>query len=110
MAVMKKYQVKWTKTASRDLVEIVEYIAADNSINALNVLRQIENKATDLYIFPDRGRVLPELREVDISIYRELVVNPWRVIYRLEKNTVFVLAILDSRRDLSGLLLDRLLR
>ena len=107
---MKKYQVKWTTTASQDLAEVIEYIAADNLANALNVLRQLEDKANDLHIFPERGRVLPELREIDISIYRELVVSPWRIIYRQEKNTVFVLAVLDSRRDLSGLLLERLVR
>jgi toxin ParE1/3/4 len=110
MAVMKKYQVKWTDTAVQDLAEIVKFISAANPANALNVLRQIGNKANDLYILPDRGRVLPELREVEISIYRELLISPWRIIYRYERNTVFVLAVLDGRRELSGILLDRLLR
>jgi len=32
------------------------------------------------------------------------------VIYRVEQNAVFVLAVLDSRRDLQTVLLQRLLR
>lgn len=107
---MKKYQVKWTKTAQYDLEEIIDFIAVDNLSHAQDVLYRIQTKAKDLKTFPQRGRIVPELREVDILLYHELVIRPWRIIYRLEKNSVFVLAVLDSRRDLSGFLMERLLR
>jgi toxin ParE1/3/4 len=107
---MKKIQVKWTKTARRDLEEIIEFIAIDNITKAMGVLNRIELKADNLKIFPERGRIVPELREVDVFIYHELVIRPWRIIYRRDKSRLFVLAVLDSRRDLSGLLLERFLR
>ena len=45
-----------------------------------------------------------------VFTYRELVSRPWRISYRREENTVFVLAVLDSRRELESLLLERLVR
>jgi toxin ParE1/3/4 len=81
---MKKYQVKWTKTALYDLEEIIDFIAVDNLSHALDVLNRIQTKAKNLKTFPQRGRTVPELREVDILIYRELVIRPWRIIYRLK--------------------------
>jgi plasmid stabilization system protein ParE len=38
------------------------------------------------------------------------VVRPYRLIYRVERDTVTVLAVFDGRRDLEDVLLDRLLR
>ena len=60
--------------------------------------------------FPDRGRIVPELRIVDIFLYRELIEKPWRIIYRHDDKRVYVMAVLDSRRDLTSLLLERLTR
>jgi len=42
--------------------------------------------------------------------WRELVVKPYRLVYRIEGDTVTVLAVFDGRRDLEDLLLERLLR
>jgi toxin ParE1/3/4 len=42
--------------------------------------------------------------------WRELVMRPYRMIYRMEGDTVTVLAVFDGRRDLGDLLLERLTR
>ena len=42
--------------------------------------------------------------------WRELVIRPYRLVYRIEGDTVIVLAVFDARRDLEDLLLERLLR
>jgi len=68
----------------------------------------LEAKATSLEQFPERGRLLPELVGTGITQYRELLVAPWRIIYRMEQQQVFVTAILDGWRDLQSLLLQRL--
>jgi toxin ParE1/3/4 len=56
---------------------------------------------------PERGRIVPELREQGIILYREIILAPWRVIYRIVGQTVYVLAVLDARRNLEDILLDR---
>lgn len=105
----KRYKVLWSNVAERDLVEIIEYIAADNPANASRVFRKIKQKASNLYSFPQRGRIIPELRDQGISQYRELIIPPWRVIHRISEKAVYVLAVLDSRQNIEDILLKRLI-
>ena len=57
-----------------------------------------------------RGRIVPELRAAGVQTYRELVEGPWRIVYRYDARYVYVTAVLDARRDLSSVLLERLAR
>ena len=90
--------VEWTSTARYDLEEIIEYIAQDNINAALDALDRIENRAAKLADLTPRGRLIPELLDTGISHYRELIESPWRI---------YIVAVLDSRRDLEALLLNR---
>ena len=54
-----------------------------------------------------RGRVVPELRARGITTYRELIVLPYRTVYRIEQHEVWIVAVLDHRRDLDRLLYQR---
>ncbi len=106
----KKYQVLWTKSAHEDLSSIIDYIA-DNSIDrALNILNSIRNTAKSLDTYPNKGRIVPELKLHNIESYRELIISPWRLIYRIEKSNVYVFAIFDGRRNLEDILLERVLK
>jgi addiction module RelE/StbE family toxin len=107
---MKKLRVLWSEAAENDLKGILAYIALDNPIQALKKLKEFKKKADDLYIFPEKGRVVPELMGFGILTYRELIVPPWRIIYRITKKTIYVLSVLDSRRNIEDLLLSRLTR
>jgi len=104
----KSYDVRWSETAERDLIAIVEYIADDSPSRAYEVFKEVRRKASSLRTFPDRGRIVPELQEQGITQYHELVVSPWRIIYRTSEGTVYVLSVLDSRRSIEDILLRRL--
>lgn len=56
-----------------------------------------------------RSVALPELENLNISIFREVFETPWRIIYKAELQKVYVLAIFDARRDLEEVILKRLL-
>jgi len=101
------YQVFWTQTAQQDLRKIVTYIAADSKTHARNIYSIIKQKAGNLQQMPVQGRIVPELSYYGILIYRELISQPWRIIYRIEDNKVWVLAVIDSRRNVEDILLDR---
>ena len=103
-----KYDVVWSNIAENDLKNIVEYIADDSPPNALKILKRIAQKASSLYTFPERGRIVPELRDQGILQYRELVISPWRILYRISEKSVLVLSVLDSRRNIEDILLKRL--
>lgn len=105
----RKYDVQWADTAEKDVESIAGYIANDNVDEALRVLEIIRGKAAALSRFPDRGRVVPELKEQGITLYRELVFSSWRLLYRIAGTTVYVLAVFDSRRNLEDILLNRFL-
>ncbi|MDA8211589.1 MAG: type II toxin-antitoxin system RelE/ParE family toxin [Clostridia bacterium] len=103
------YRVFWTQTAQEDLKKIIEYIAVDTEIHARKVYEAIKQKADQLRQFPLQGRVVPELRYFGITTYRELVIPPWRMIYKTDEDKVWVLAVIDGRRNVEDLLLDRLI-
>jgi toxin ParE1/3/4 len=107
---MKKvYEVRWSETAEKDLVVIIEYIADDNPSQAYEIFQEIRRKASNLRSLPGKGRIVPELQEQGITQYRELVIPPWRLIYRISEKKVYVLSILDSRRNIEDILLKRLI-
>lgn len=110
MAKPKGFAVLWSATAAADLRSIIEYLAEEAPDAAAQALARIEAQAALLRSLPLRGRIVPELAAQEINMYRELVVRPWRIVYRVEGAEVWVLAVLDSRRNLEDLLLDRFLR
>ena len=106
----KSFQVLWAGVAEKDLTGIVEYIATEDPDNALAVLNRIKAGTAALDHSPKRGRVVPELIKHGISRYREIVIKPWRVIYRIEEKTVYVVSVIDGRRNVEDVLLERLIK
>lgn len=106
---MKKFRVEWSQQAGKDLLNIIDYISQDNTNNALRIFKKIKLKCEALKQSPERGRILPELKEFGISSYHEIIINPWRIIYRISDNKVYVLAVIDSRRNIEDILIERFL-
>lgn len=104
----KSFKVHWAGIAEEDLRNIVLYIAEDSPTNARAVFEKIKEKASSLTLFPERGRTVPELQDQGISLYRELIPSPWRIIYRIEGKKVYILSALDSRQNVEDILLKRL--
>ena len=104
-----KYDIIWAGVAENDLKEIIEYIAIDSPANALKALEKVKQKASSLYTLPERGRIVPELQDQGILLYRELIVPPWRIIYRISEMKVYVLSVLDARQNVEDILLKRLI-
>jgi len=107
---MNKYAVQWTTAAARDLENTMEYIAEESPEQALIVLQKIRARASTLSTMPERGRIVPELKLHGISLYRELIIAPWRLIYRITDRIVYVQAVIETRRNLEDILLARLIR
>jgi addiction module RelE/StbE family toxin len=106
----RRSRVRWAEVAVRDLEDLVAYLKLDSPVNAERVLDKLEQRATKLETSPARGRVIPELARFGMHTWRELLIEPYRLIYRIESDTVTVLALFDGRRELEDLLLERLVR
>lgn len=102
--------VRWSAAAERDLEEILEYVGRHSLDAAAQVYVRLRERAAALRAFPKRGRVVPELAVHGIRLYRELVVAPWRIVYRIAGRDPVVLAVVDARRRLEDLLLERVVR
>ncbi len=93
----------WTETALADIEEIAEYIALDNVDAARRLVQNIFDAAERLESHPNSGRKLPELIK---TAYREVIVNPCRIFYRIEKQNVFILYVMRGERLLRKYVLE----
>lgn len=98
-----------SEAADDDLLAIADELAGSVGIDAaLAVDERLDAAIESLAELSNRGRVVPELRVRGITAYRELIVSPYyRIIYRVEEAEVWIIAVLDHRRDLDTLLHDR---
>ncbi len=89
-------QVIWSPSALNDVDAIAEYIARDSVDQAaLFATRLIE--ATDRLIdFPQSGRVVPEIANPSC---REIFIGPYRIMYRLENDGVWITGIVHGARN-----------
>ncbi len=104
------FRVIWAKSAVQDIEEIIDYIAQDSPLTARKLFTQIKERVETLASSPYRGRYVPELQKQGILIYRELIIPPWRVMYRVTESNVYILTIIDSRRNVEDILLEKLIK
>ncbi len=98
----KMAQIIWAEPALLDLNEIAEYIALDKSSAASHLVQTVFSKTERLEEFPESGRKPPELKK---SRYKEIIVDPCRIFYRIEKDKVYILYVMRSERKLRKYLL-----
>ena len=104
------FEVFLTDDATRDLEQLFEYIEQhDAPARAEYVVGKTEEAFSSLNENPNRGAYPKELSSLGIKEYREIFFKPYRIIYRVWGNRVYVLLIVDGRRDMQTLLERRLL-
>ena len=104
-------QIFLTDDASRDLEDLHTCIGLHNvSGKADFVLDHLAKAFSSLSENPERGTYPEELLAVGLCEYREIFVNPYRIIYRVMAKKVYLMVIADGRRDMQSLLQRRLLQ
>ncbi|MFO7740092.1 MAG: type II toxin-antitoxin system RelE/ParE family toxin [Desulfatiglandaceae bacterium] len=105
------FRIFLTEDATHDLEDLYDYIELhDVPGKADYVLDQIEKAFTSLSENPERGVYPKELLAVGLREYREIFFKPYRIIYRIMAENVYVMLIADGRRDMQTLLQRRLLQ
>ena len=107
---MKDFEVIWTKNAQFDLESIIEYIKTDNINTAKKIFFEIKKECDALYYFPERKRVVPELQQIGILKYREIIHKRWRIVFKIDTKKVYILLVVDSSRNLEDILFQRLMK
>lgn len=95
------HELRWSPAAVEDVEQIASYIERDSAWYAQAVVSRFMAAAESLQALPERGRVVPELRDVSV---REVFVYSYRLIYRATSDTVLVLAVVHGHRLLEPLL------
>jgi toxin ParE1/3/4 len=93
-------RVTWSPLADEQVDNAIEYIAADRPSVALDWLEKLLHDVEPLAHFPDLGRVVPELQRDEI---REILVAPYRVIYRRGESTVEIVALHHESREFEAM-------
>ncbi len=97
---MPKYHVEITARAETDILEIYEYIAADNKTAAAKLVKEIEHHIDSLEKSPLRCPVIPESNELGKE-YRHLIYGNYRTIITIEGKQVTIMRVIHSARLLS---------
>ena len=106
---MIKYKVFIPSSVVYDIQEIVDYISEESTSIALKILDKLESRINSLKDYPERGRVVPELLNQNIIEYHEIIETPWRIIYKIVESNVFILTVIDGRRNVQDILLRKLM-
>ena len=98
--------IKYTLLASKDLVEIAEYISHDSayyaSLQIIRILERVKQLHSNLYI----GRIVPE---AGIKTIRELIEGNYRIIYKvIDIDTIHILTVFHSKRNLTKTFLKKI--
>jgi len=104
------YRVLLTRDAVNDLEELDTWISTHDSPEradyVIDRINDVFQKFTEL---PERGTYPKELSALGIHEFKEVFFKPYRIIYRVERRTVYIYLIANGRRDMQTLLSRRLL-
>ena len=89
--------VVWTDPAWGDLEAAAEYIARDSEFYAAALVQEAHDAAAALVDFAERGQTVPEFADESI---RELLVKPYRLVYKLTDEHVFIVAFIHGSQRL----------
>ena len=105
------YEVFVTQDAEDDIFSIFIYVLENDSENSANyVFQKLKETCLSLISLPDRGHTPPELERINVYNYKEIHFKPYRIIYQIVDNKVYIHCVFDGRRDLPEVLENRLFR
>ena len=88
-------KVIWSDRALKSLAAIHAHISADSEANARRAIDRILKTGDQLSTFPFSGRIVPHPRRKNV---RELIEQPYRIVYRVGSDNVEVVDVLHSAR------------
>lgn len=90
-------KIKWTLSAVDDVEQIGKFIERDSLHYARTIVSKLYNAVDRLRKFPQSGRRVPEIGDPAL---REVIIDGYRIIYRLAKSNIYVLTVVHGRQDL----------
>jgi len=93
----RRRRVAWTNSAVSSLDSNISFVAQESIDNALRLLERVLVAVDSLGVLAERGSVVLEHDDPNV---RQLLVDPFRLLYRVGEADVFILGVLHQRQDL----------
>lgn len=90
-------KITFSNPATIDLERIVSYYIEINKKTAKRYYKEILNAVKYLKSFPKFGRIVSECEDFISDIYREIIYENYRIMYKISEGKIIVLRILDAR-------------
>ena len=105
-----KPEILWSKDAGEELIEIISYIKNNTGkMTAEKIYKKITDEVKRASENASGRRISPLLKEFGIMDIHQLNINPWIIYYRVEKNIMKIISIIDGRRNLEEILYRKVL-
>ena len=98
--VDRRRRVIWSASAAEALDSAAEHLAADAPLAAARLVERVLAAADSLQRLATRGRRVAEIPD---PAGRQLMVHPFRLIYRVQDAEVHILATMHQARDVEAL-------
>lgn len=99
-------KIRYTHKARTQLQEIYTFYKENNlEKHGLLIRKKLTEQINRLQDFPNLGPIEPKLESNELG-HRYLVEKHYKIIYRTMPDAVLVIAIFDTRQDLTKLLED----
>ena len=95
----KDLKVLWTENAIQDLLGIKAFIAQDSGERAEEWVNQLYSAGENLSRLSNRGRIVPEFDQDNL---RELLIDNYRLVYRVKSATVEIITVFEGHRQLKA--------
>jgi plasmid stabilization system protein ParE len=85
--------------AREQVADAFAYISAERPDAALRWFEVIVDRAGSLSAFPDMGQMMPEAGRPEV---REIIVEPYRLIYRRDPEEVIIMGVFHFRQQVGA--------
>lgn len=92
-------KVTWAPLAREQTADAFAFISAQRPSAAVRWFDDVIERAGSLSAFPDMGRMMPEVGRPEV---REVVVEPYRLVYRRDPDEVVIIGVFHSRQDVDA--------
>lgn len=88
-------KLSWSQRALDDLLDIGRFIARNDPRAARRWVERLRQRAQEAARNPRLGRIVPEYSQEDL---REVILGAYRIVYRVQEDTIEVLTVFEGHR------------
>jgi toxin ParE1/3/4 len=105
-----KYKIIWSKDAGEELIEIItwyKYNAGKNT--AQKIYSRINAQIKRLKDMPGIRKPVQLLKDIGINDYRQIIQEHWIIYYKVERECIKIISVIDGRRNLEEILYKKII-